>query len=91
MNIQEGAAGACGNVNDDSTPLVALPSNMYADGKHCGKHVLIKNTANGKTVVAKVQDMCPGCPSSTSLDVSFSLPLFCTFERSRTKKRTNRI
>ncbi|EGG12955.1 uncharacterized protein MELLADRAFT_76387 [Melampsora larici-populina 98AG31] len=67
---QEGAAGACGNVNSDNTPLVALPTDMYAEGKHCGKQVMIKNTANGKTVIAKVQDMCPGCPSSTSLDLS---------------------
>lgn len=57
-------------MNADSTPLVALPTSLYADGKHCGKQVMIKNTANGKTVVAKVQDMCPGCPSDTSLDVS---------------------
>ncbi|KAG0146459.1 hypothetical protein CROQUDRAFT_92599 [Cronartium quercuum f. sp. fusiforme G11] len=67
---QEGAAGACGNVNSDSTPLVALPTHMYDGGVHCGKSVMIKNTANGKTVVAKVQDMCPGCPSSDSLDLS---------------------
>ncbi|MBW0490450.1 hypothetical protein O181_030165 [Austropuccinia psidii MF-1] len=67
---QEGAAGACGNVNSDSTPLVALPTDLYANGVHCGKSVLIKNTANGKTVVAKVQDMCPGCPSADSLDLS---------------------
>lgn len=68
--FQGGAAGACGTVNADSTPLVALPTSLYADGKHCGKQVMIKNTANGKSVVAKVQDMCPGCPSDTSLDVS---------------------
>ncbi|KAG0151455.1 hypothetical protein CROQUDRAFT_36760 [Cronartium quercuum f. sp. fusiforme G11] len=67
---QEGAAGACGTVNSDSTPLVALPTALYGNGQYCGKEVMIKNTANGKTVVAKVQDMCPGCPSATSLDLS---------------------
>ncbi|KAI8444508.1 RlpA-like double-psi beta-barrel-protein domain-containing protein-containing protein, partial [Phakopsora pachyrhizi] len=67
---QGGAAGACGTVNSDSTPLVALPTSMYEGGKHCGKSVMIKNTANGKTVQAKVMDMCPGCPTATSLDLS---------------------
>jgi len=68
--FQEGAAGACGNSNSDDVPLVALPTALYDNGKHCGKNVLVENTANGKTVVARVQDMCPGCPSSHSLDLS---------------------
>ncbi|WAR56288.1 hypothetical protein PtB15_7B134 [Puccinia triticina] len=67
---QEGGIGACGTANSDSTPLVALPPGLYANGAHCGKDVMIMNTANGKSVTAKVQDMCPGCPSPTSLDMS---------------------
>jgi len=67
---QEGGIGACGTANSDSTPLVALPPGLYAGGAHCGKNVMIMNTANGKSVTAKVQDMCPGCPSDTSLDMS---------------------
>lgn len=67
---QEGGIGACGTANSDSTPLVALPPGLYANGAHCGKDVKIVNTANGKSVTAKVQDMCPGCPSPTSLDMS---------------------
>ncbi|KAA1071420.1 hypothetical protein PGT21_006708 [Puccinia graminis f. sp. tritici] len=68
--FQEGGIGACGTANSDSTPLVALPPGLYANGAHCGKDVMIVNTANGKSVTAKVQDMCPGCPSPTSLDMS---------------------
>ncbi|GAA5938942.1 hypothetical protein JCM1841_002612 [Sporobolomyces salmonicolor] len=67
---QEGAAGACGNVNSDSTPLVALQTAMYGSGQYCGKTVEITNTANGKSVTATVQDECPGCSSATSLDLS---------------------
>lgn len=62
--------GACGNYNSDSTKLVALDSRMYGGGSHCGQMVVIKNTSNGKTVTAKVQDECPTCASSGSLDLS---------------------
>ncbi|PLW37181.1 hypothetical protein PCASD_11130 [Puccinia coronata f. sp. avenae] len=68
--FQEGGIGACGTANSDSTPLVALPPGLYANGAHCGKSVKIINTSNGQSVTAKVQDMCPGCPSATSLDMS---------------------
>merc|ERR1712230_92602 len=36
----------------------------------CGKSVKVTNTANGKSVVATVADMCPSCASSGSLDLS---------------------
>ncbi|GAA5909219.1 hypothetical protein JCM6882_003768 [Rhodosporidiobolus microsporus] len=65
---QNGNPGACGNYNSDSTYLVALQSSMYAGGKHCGKNVRI--TANGKTITAKVQDECPTCVTTQSLDMS---------------------
>lgn len=67
---QGGAAGACGNTNSDEVPLVALPPELYSNGEHCGQGVLIRNKENGKSVIAKVQDMCPGCPTSHSLDLS---------------------
>lgn len=67
---QGGAAGACGTANSDDTPLVALPTSMYSNGAHCGKSVMIRNKNTGKSVVAKVMDMCPGCPSQNSLDLS---------------------
>ncbi|CEQ39046.1 SPOSA6832_00541, partial [Sporobolomyces salmonicolor] len=95
---QGGVAGACGTVNSDSTPLVALQTEMYGSGSYCGKTVVITNKgasslppwrcnllqfgltrrrspassspANGKSVTATVQDECPGCSSSASLDLS---------------------
>ncbi|GAA5828136.1 hypothetical protein JCM11251_002607 [Rhodosporidiobolus azoricus] len=65
---QNGNPGACGVWNKDSTYLVALQSSMYSGGKHCGKNVRI--SANGKTITAKVQDECPTCVSTGSLDLS---------------------
>merc|ERR1711939_449780 len=43
---------------------------FYPNGDHCGKTVKVTNTANGKSVVATVADMCPSCASSGSLDLS---------------------
>lgn len=49
--------------------IVAMNSPMVNGGAHCGQWVNIKNTANGKTVTAKVADECPGCGYG-SLDLS---------------------
>ncbi|GAA5856282.1 hypothetical protein JCM8547_000850 [Rhodosporidiobolus lusitaniae] len=65
---QNGNYGACGKINSDSTYLVALQTNMYANGSKCGKKVKI--TANGKTITAVVADECPTCGSSTNMDLS---------------------
>merc|ERR1711939_509477 len=68
---QNGNPGHCGNYNDDSTPLVALQTSMYGDGSHCGDKVCITRTSDGKTVEAIVQDSCPSCVSTESLDLSW--------------------
>lgn len=42
-------------------------------GSHCGKYVTVKNTANGKTVTAKVADRAstfPSAPSPTLLTLT---------------------
>ncbi|GAA5893136.1 hypothetical protein JCM5296_003081 [Sporobolomyces johnsonii] len=71
---QNGVAGACGNVNSDETPIVALDSRLYGNtnavSKYCGKSLTITNTANGQSVVATVADACPTCASKYSLDLS---------------------
>lgn len=76
---QNGNPGACGNYNSDSTPLVAIDQDQwYASGSGsfgspsslCGKWVTITNTNNGKSVTAQVQDVCPTCANSNSLDLS---------------------
>jgi len=67
---QDGAAGSCGKVNSDSTPLVAVQAQRM-NSSLCGKRVLIENISNGKTVTAVVQDTCPGCQGDVnSLDLS---------------------
>merc|ERR1712230_349380 len=68
---QNGNPGHCGNYNDDSTPLVALQTSMYGDGSHCGDKVCITRTSDDKTVEAIVQDSCPSCVSTESLDLSW--------------------
>ncbi|GAA5899432.1 RlpA-like double-psi beta-barrel domain-containing protein [Sporobolomyces salmoneus] len=67
---QNGQPGSCGKWNNDNTPLVAMSQAMVGSmGNKCGSWVTIKNTSNGKTVKALVQDTCPGC-SWGSLDLS---------------------
>merc|ERR1711939_67116 len=65
---QGGAAGSCGNYASDSDYVVAVNAAQMNSG-WCGRTVNIKNTANGKTISAKVADTCPGC-SYGSLDLS---------------------
>lgn len=36
----------------------------------CGKQVQITNTKNGKTVTATIEDACPTCANSNSIDLS---------------------
>ncbi|KAK9896492.1 hypothetical protein P389DRAFT_144797, partial [Cystobasidium minutum MCA 4210] len=64
---QNGNAGACGNVNSDSAYIVAVNSAQYAGGSHCGQSVRI--SANGRSITARVADLCPGCPYG-GLDLS---------------------
>ncbi|KPV74110.1 uncharacterized protein RHOBADRAFT_54669 [Rhodotorula graminis WP1] len=68
---QHGVAGNCGNVNSDSTLLVALPTNTYAGGSHCGQYVQITRTATGQSIKALVADSCPTCNNDSCLDLSW--------------------
>ena len=70
LDTQGGVAGACGIAHSDSDLIVALQTQEYAGGKNCGRSVSITNTANGRQVAATVADMCPGCKSAQSLDLS---------------------
>ncbi|GAA5960732.1 hypothetical protein JCM21900_000515 [Sporobolomyces salmonicolor] len=71
---QNGVAGACGNVNSDDTPIVALDARLYGNinavSKYCGRALTITNSATGAAVVATVADACPTCASEYSLDLS---------------------
>ncbi|KWU46453.1 barwin-like endoglucanase, partial [Rhodotorula sp. JG-1b] len=61
--------GSCGNVNSDSSYIVALSYSQVDGGAHCGRTVSITNNDNGKTITATVADTCPGCGYG-SLDLS---------------------
>ncbi|GAA6009814.1 hypothetical protein JCM11491_000824 [Sporobolomyces phaffii] len=71
---QMGGYGACGKIHQDNDFGVALQIDRYGTSSNsnpdCGKTVLIKNNANGKTVEAQVWDACPGCANYNSLDLS---------------------
>jgi len=66
---QNGVAGACGTVHQDTDQIVAMDSAIYNQGL-CGKQVKITNTANGQSVVATVADECPTCNNANSIDMS---------------------
>ncbi|KAI0338928.1 barwin-like endoglucanase [Trametopsis cervina] len=53
--------GACGWTNVDSDKVIALASDIYNNGAHCGKKIQVTNAATGATAVGTVADECPGC------------------------------
>ncbi|KAJ7076633.1 Non-catalytic module family EXPN protein [Mycena belliarum] len=55
----EGNLGACGNPIQDTDLAVALSSDTFAGGAHCGGSVSVQY--NGVSLVATVVDLCPGC------------------------------
>ncbi|KAI8633143.1 RlpA-like double-psi beta-barrel-protein domain-containing protein-containing protein [Xylariaceae sp. FL1651] len=59
--------GACGNTDNDGSPIVALNSADYANGANCGRWITIQG--NGHQTAAQVADLCPGCGSG-GIDVS---------------------
>lgn len=59
-SAQGGNAGACGNVNSDSSYIVAVNSGMF-DSSKCGQSVTVTNQNNGQSITATVADLCPGC------------------------------
>lgn len=67
---QNGVAGNCGAVSQESDKVIALPTSTYAGGSHCGAMIKITRVDNGATVVARVADSCPTCVNSVSLDLS---------------------
>lgn len=67
---QHNTAGACGTVHQDTDKVIALDSDVYDSGSHCGKTVMLVNLSNGKTTTATVADECPTCDSKLSIDLS---------------------
>jgi len=53
--------------------IVAIPSDLYNDGSHCGHQIYITNLATGITQNATAADSCPSCPGG---DIDMSPALF---------------
>jgi hypothetical protein len=73
---QNGVAGACGTVHQDSDFIVALDSRIYGTywkSGYCGKSIVITEKSTGKTATATVADECPTCDSDGSIDMSVAL------------------
>ncbi|EMD32261.1 expansin-like protein [Gelatoporia subvermispora B] len=63
----DNGVGACGTQLSDSGYTAALSSDVYDNGAHCGQSIQIQ--WQGNTVTATVEDLCPGC-DSTSVDLT---------------------
>ncbi|KAL7417458.1 hypothetical protein BDY24DRAFT_411436 [Mrakia frigida] len=73
--LQGGNAGACGNVNDDSALIVAIPTTFWGDdsgsaSSYCGSQMVITAASTGQTVTVTVADLCPTCVGADSIDLS---------------------
>jgi len=66
---QNGVAGACGKVHQDSDLICAMDSALFSQSI-CGKSVQITNTATGKSVTVVVADECPTCENANSIDLA---------------------
>ncbi|KZT42033.1 barwin-like endoglucanase [Sistotremastrum suecicum HHB10207 ss-3] len=71
---QNGVAGACGTVHQDSDFIAAIDQDRYGNSGNasplCGKQVRITNTNNQKSVTVTIADDCPTCINSNSIDLS---------------------
>jgi len=65
---QNGVAGACGTVHSDQDAIIALHTDIYDNGAHCGRTVQI--TTGSNVIYATVADACPSCRTSHSIDLS---------------------
>ncbi|KAJ7859435.1 RlpA-like double-psi beta-barrel-protein domain-containing protein-containing protein [Mycena leptocephala] len=66
-----GGTGACGTVLQNSDFIVALGSDHWDSGSHCGKIMTVQR--NGGSISVTVADLCPGCVGlhgSNSIDLS---------------------
>lgn len=67
--LQNGNAGACGTVAQDSDKVVALYTSVYGSGGNCGRQIQI-TSQSGTTIVATVRDECPSCSDDAHIDLS---------------------
>jgi len=73
---QNGVAGACGTVHQDTDMIAAIDGDRYGNlgavSPLCGKQVKITNPQNQKTVTVTIADACPTCKNGNSIDLSVS-------------------
>ncbi|TDL26490.1 hypothetical protein BD410DRAFT_836373 [Rickenella mellea] len=67
--------GACGQVDVDSSHIVAISSLRWANGGNCEQWIQI--TANGQSHFGQTRDECPSCGID---DLDLSPALFGEFE-----------
>lgn len=69
---QNGNYGACGNKHSDDDFIAALDyrtyGNLSAKSKYCGQKIRV--SWQGKSVDVTVEDACPTCENSSSVDLS---------------------
>ncbi|KAJ7866802.1 RlpA-like double-psi beta-barrel-protein domain-containing protein-containing protein [Mycena olivaceomarginata] len=66
-----GGFGACGTVLQDSDFIVALGTDHWDGGSHCGQTMRVQR--NGGSISVIVADLCPGCVGlhgANSIDLS---------------------
>lgn len=80
MTYYTAGLGACGHTDGDDSDAVAIKYDMFGTdsngavtNKLCGKKIMIKNPANGKTATGTIRDKCPGCSGPQGIDLSKSL------------------
>ncbi|KAI0795336.1 hypothetical protein BC629DRAFT_1439597 [Irpex lacteus] len=75
--VQHGL-GACGWTNKDSDHVIALASDIYDNGAHCGKmrssENYITNDKTGATAVGTVADECPDAMAGTWVRTALLTP-----------------
>ncbi|KAF7351862.1 hypothetical protein MVEN_01147700 [Mycena venus] len=67
----DGGFGACGSVLQNSDFIVALGTDHWDGGSHCGKTMTVQR--NGGSISVTVADLCPGCVGlhgANSIDLS---------------------
>ncbi|KAF7343540.1 hypothetical protein MSAN_01974500 [Mycena sanguinolenta] len=66
----DGGIGACGNALQNSDFIVALGTDTWDGGAHCGQTVDVQY--QGTSIQVTVQDLCEGCASrgANGLDLS---------------------
>lgn len=71
--FQNGVAGACGTVHQDTDMICALDSARYNNGEFCGREITIEandTTGQKRIINVTVADECPTCKNSNSIDLS---------------------